>query len=74
MRWGAGAWRCWSQFAKAVIWVAVTSAGAADQQARWLQRTARTGMLLQHLLPEVFRLLQTRRSTIKHHDQISGSA
>ena len=50
------------------------SAGAADQQVRWLQRPARKGMLVQHLLPEALGLLQTRRSAIKHHDQISGSA
>jgi hypothetical protein len=28
-------------------------------------------MLLQHLLPEALGLVQTRRSAIKHHDQIS---
>lgn len=29
MRWGAGTWRCLSQFAKAVIWVAVTKRGGS---------------------------------------------
>ena len=30
-------------------------------------------MLLQHLLPEALGLFQTRRSAIKHHDQICGA-
>ena len=56
------------------IWMPRPARAMREIQMRWLQRPARRGMLLQHLLPEALGVLQTRRTAIRHHDQICGAA